>query len=68
MTAAVRDTPKTGFPSFTPLNTGWHSDNTYTPPPPTVDETPGAAAPDQPTRVTINPGAPGPTVTVTMPR
>ena len=32
MTAAIQGTPKTKFPSFTPLNTGWSSPNTYVPP------------------------------------
>jgi len=36
MTAAIKGTPKTKFPAYTPISGNWHSDNTYTPPPPTA--------------------------------
>ena len=33
MNQAVKGTPKTGFPAYHPVNTGWHSPNTWTPTP-----------------------------------
>ena len=58
MTAAVRNTPKTGFPAFHPLNTGWHSPYEWTPTP----TPPKTQAP-----TVVNPPHGGPTESSTGP-
>ena len=57
MTPAIQKTEKTPFPKFTPINLGWTSSNTYTPPPPSTSLPP--VAPET--------SAPAPTGTLSSP-
>jgi len=56
MTAALKGKPKTGFPAYHPVNTGWSSPNTYTAPAPKPKPSAGGGG-----GTTTNPPATNPT-------